>query len=963
VPLLINSQTRVAENLPAEEAQAAFLSGSHNLPRSNPIAMFDPRGELVTVDPSEVHAAITQGEYRLAGDDEVKNFENQQKYGEGLGNTAKAFGEGALRGASFGLSDAALPALGITSTEAVKERKERNPISAGIGNITGVGASLLLAPEASLPGLVSKGGIAASKASAPLVANLATRGAAAKIVAGAVPTAIGSFGEGLAYGTGEVLSEAFLGDPELTAQRAAAQIGLSGVAGGALGAMFGGGSALFSKGAKAATEAAGEAVAGEAGGLAGAGLGGGAIDEMLVAQNAKKTLMEGLTELKKNAPDIVKAAEDIGAPVLPGQLVEGKHLQRYHGLLMDGPTPIAVAEQKTAHEGYKKAEAAVIEALDGTTTKSAAEVGNEIKQTLTSKLQQQAEPIEGIYDQLRLEYGEIPLSERGVKQVAKNILNLDGVNLSASSAEAKLARNVAKELQKLETVDQVRAYKAVMNRSGAPETRYIRGRIAEKLDDLEESTIVRLAKEAGRTPEEKQHLLGLLDLHDAAKVQYKEFRSTMEELGAVLGKKKIYGKQDFLDFIDGLTPETIAKKLYAKGNSEFLSFFKTQFPEEMNQLLALERSKVLNAATKDGVVNTKKVFSEMDALSPELKKIIFSPEQLRKMNSAKTYIEAFPGPINPPNTSTAEAYRRFLTNPFSASAETARDFAIKHALNLAAKTGDAEGARRVQTLVSLERAANKTLRAIQTGTKKAFDSNTLPGYLGAKSAKKLLPKMEDTQEDTVKTYKANVSRIAKMSDNPVGLLDQMEKSTASVYPVAPKVTAGFHNVTVAAVNFLASKIPKPPVPPKPLSPVWVPSRTEMAKFNRYVDVVEQPLDVLKQIRFGSLTKESVEAIATVYPSLYQEMKQEFMTRVTETNRVVPYKMKMMLSLFMGEDMDQSTVGSSIVANQAIINSNSQKSDAPSNGAGKVGPSQSGLGKLDVSGRALTPMQTTANRKA
>jgi len=223
--------------------------------------------------------------------------------------------------------------------------------------------------------------------------------------------------------------------------------------------------------------------------------------------------------------------------------------------------------------------------------------------------------------------------------------------------------------------------------------------------------------------------------------------------------------------------------------------------------------------------------------------------------------------------------------------------------------------------------------------------------------------MEDTQEETYRTYKANVSRIAKMSDNPAGLLDQMEKSTATVYPVAPKVTAGFHNVTVSAVNFLAGKIPKPPVPPKPLSAEWVPSRTDMAKFNRYVDVVEQPLDVLKQIRFGSLTKESVEAVATVYPSLYQNMKEEFMTRLTETNRVVPYKMKMMLSLFMGEDMDQSTVGSSIVANQAIINSNSKKSDAPGNGAGKVGPSQSGLGKLDMASRALTPMQTTAGRKA
>jgi len=509
---------------------------------------------------------------------------------------------------------------------------------------------LLLAPEASLPGLVSKGGVAASKAAAPLVTNLATRGAAARIVEKAVPAAIGSALEGLAYGTGEVISEAALGDPELTAQRAAAQIGLSGIAGGALGAVLGGAGAVFGKtGAKAATEAATDAAAGELGGLAGAvpeaglpGFGGGSIDEMLVSKNVKKTLLENMTDLKPNAPEIIKAAEDIGAPVMPGQLTSSKHMQRLHGLLMESGTPIAEGEQRIAQEGWNAAEKAVADTLVGTTEKSAAEIGNELKANLTNKLKTQAEPIEGLYDQLRVEYGEIPLSERSIKQVANNILKLDGVNLSASSAEARLAKNVARELENLETVDQIRAYKAVMNRSGAPETRYIRGRIAEKLDDLEEATIVRLAKEAGRTPEEKQHLLGLLELHDAAKSQYKEFRSTMEELGSVLGKKKIYGKQDFLDFIDDLTPEKLASKLFAKGNSEFLSFFQKQFPEEMNLLLSSERSKILNAATKDGVLNTTNVFRQVEKLSPELKKIMFSPEQLNKLRSAKTYMEAFP---------------------------------------------------------------------------------------------------------------------------------------------------------------------------------------------------------------------------------------------------------------------------------------------------------------------------------
>jgi len=153
VPLLINSQTRVAENLPAEEAQAAFLAGSRNVPSSGPVAMFNPMGELVTVDPTEVHDALTQGNYRLAGDDEVQDATNQQKYGEGLGNAAKAFGEGALRGASLACQTLHFPPWESPAQKLSKSAKNVIQSLPGLGMSLASGLLCCLRPKRRSPAL------------------------------------------------------------------------------------------------------------------------------------------------------------------------------------------------------------------------------------------------------------------------------------------------------------------------------------------------------------------------------------------------------------------------------------------------------------------------------------------------------------------------------------------------------------------------------------------------------------------------------------------------------------------------------------------------------------------------------------------------------------------------------------------------------------------------------------------
>jgi hypothetical protein len=155
---------------------------------------------------------------------------------------------------TFGLSDQALTKTGLVAPEDLKGREEANPATATVSEIAGATAPMLVpgVGEAEGAGLAAR---IASKAPSALVSkvgqaaeHVAARFApeagasiASRIAAKAIPKAIGSGVEGMAYGLGHEVSENALGDPNQTAQSVLAHVGLAGLLGMGLGAGVGAG--------------------------------------------------------------------------------------------------------------------------------------------------------------------------------------------------------------------------------------------------------------------------------------------------------------------------------------------------------------------------------------------------------------------------------------------------------------------------------------------------------------------------------------------------------------------------------------------------------------------------------------------------------------------------------------------------------------------------------------------------
>ncbi len=932
---------KYADGGEAMDNQQVAAPQAPSAPQAAQVNVTNPEGQLVSIPAASLQEALSMG-YSHAEPEALKAHFQQEQYGS-LGQQAITGLEGLSKGVIGSTPTAAIESGFGVKPEDIRGREEANPITAGITETAGfVGSALIGTGEAAMLAKAGKIGAEAT--------GLARVGGSFIKQVG-VDAAKGAF-EGALYQADKELAKTFTEDPAQVSDHAVANIGLATVMGGVFGGAIGAGlrgmkmspenisqGKFVSEMDKPAMEAGDFKTSIE--------------NSDLLKPAEKKSILAGLKEQKADAKEIAAAANRLGAPVLEGMTSASKMVQKAEDSLINGDaTYTGLKRQDLYKKVYDAGNAAVDSALGEGSKFSKAELGNQLKDSLSAQLREQNAPIAALYDELKAQHSVIPLADGATSGIAKELGDMREVRLSSLN-------KFLPEIDSLKTVDDVKSLKSIISRSVAPTApstdKHVAGIIADRLSQIEEEGITSFAKRsaskefeaalANLSPEaaieaaaqadaKAAKITDLLALRKEANAQYKQLITKVQTLSERLGKGRIYGVQDALNFInERLTPEEVSTRLSSVKDSEFQKFFAKEFPREAAQMREYVKGDIREAASKTGEMSAKLVFNKINALEPEIQKNLFSKAELAKLKDAETVLRSIPKNFNPSGTSGMAAFRASFESPIKSAVANFRDYGIEKFIKAVASSPETQGAATLaKATVAGNKAANKGVRDI-------FDKASVPvGAIPDLAAREKLSKL-------VNTYAAQPERMLDTGDNN---------------PV-PAYAQTFANTSMKAVTYLAALKPKTD-PAAPLDHKVQPSNMEKSLYNRALDIANKPLTVLQHIKQGTLTPNDIQALQAIYPNLYNTLQQKVMAAVVdakESKTIIPYATRMQLSLFLGQPLDSTMTPQGIIGAQP----KPQAASAPQGAQGRAPSAASTKGLSKMATQAATPGQARMTEKS
>lgn len=201
-----------------------------------------------------------------------------------------------------------------------------------------------------------------------------------------------------------------------------------------------------------------------------------------------------------------------------------------------------------------------------------------------------------------------------------------------------------------------------------------------------------------------------------------------------------------------------------------------------------------------------------------------------------------------------------------------------------------------------------------------------------------------------------VEEVHRLAADPSALLERTTANMGNLHNVAPAVAAAMTSTANKAVQVLSQSAQRP-LKAGPLAPEWKATEAERHAFAQKLEVVQEPMSILKHAAAGTLTAEQVQTLKAVYPLLAGQIADKAIQRIADGPKGMPYKARLMLGLLTGADVDGTMSQQAISRNQAAIQSASKK---PSNQV-SAGPqqksSQKGLEHLSLGDRTAMPQQS------
>jgi hypothetical protein len=809
---------------------------------------------------------------------------------------------GAGRAFTFGGSDQLLTATGAVAPETLKGLQEVNPAASVAGEVVGTVAGLVT-PVGPVAGATRLGRGVEAAMLAKAAASAAERTAVKRITAKATATAAGGAAEGALYGTGQLLSEEALGDAELNAQNLLAAAGtgaaLGGLVGGAFGTGFGAKDELvgvFSKDGKIK-----KAIAAD-------------LDPEMNA--IKLVAPEGAEQAK-----LLRISQQ-GEPGLPKFSVVDylkKDLQ---------------LEQLTSRQQLYERNAAVkTTALDDirTTINNIDEAGG--FQNLTSA----------------------DIKDRIVKEVMDEFKQTTKLQGSRDSAEQQLSGFIRQAF-------------GMKNKKG------VSGLVKELTDEIPKLTddpvildsFSMVLDDMVKVRKQVANLKSRLDVSpadDALQAQIKELMDTEKGLfvswksavldgadaAAISGVKQLQSKV----FKTLGEAEKMMKPVSAKELHELISGMGEQAWGKGASATSAKAFELAWGRTKDMLrefANAADNTGGLVKIWDDANRRFRTANLLEKPLSTKAAADV---PLPDIKDAIVGGAAAMLGGPAAAAAAvTARKLWQSDLKKKAIVLGIAEKANNnaVQKVItSVENFFSKTARGVRKSSVPLVNQIFWNSGLSQDFSKPLDPVQPESDKEAFKNITKNVTELA---NDPAKLAYKVTAATQKMDTVAPKMAQASRESMVRAVQFLNEKLPKDRNQQFDIlaQREFEPSSLMMAKFKRYVQVVEDPYSVLADMEAGTATIEHVEALQAVYPAIYNQIRSEMINYVTKNPTKLDYNQKTQLAILL-----QAPVVPSMRA-KAVANFQSTFIPKEPEQGGAVSTTVGGLGRLKVAENEMTDVE-------
>lgn len=908
--VVINKESGLAENLP--DASGALRSSTHE------VAMYNPQGEFVSVPYEQASDALQQG-YTQPNSQQLAEIHKQGKYGT-TEQQLKTFAEGAASATTFGASTAIERGLGVNPKD-IQGRAEVNPVSKGAGEAAGLVGSLLTGVgEGALLGRAAEAVVPAmGEAFAGRIGSAAAKGAI----------------ENMIFQGGDEASKMFSSDPNQSVETALTHVGLAGL----LGAGVGGGFGVASEAWKATA--------------------GKRLENLMSTINRRTGGVSA--ELKENAGVNVP-------PELSAALGNDPNAQRMFQTLQESNSSAGTKAQemlKQFHVDANEAAAGTLgktsEDIDSIYSNSDYDTGKSMKDMLTKKMSEIVEPISKKYSEFESKFKSAPLSEdlkaNIANQVSSKIEEL-GLNKAASDVQLKAANKLLEVLPKQENVHDLKllATNLTEEHPFGSDTYRVGKMLKGIINDAKDTAISDTM--GSKAPE-------LLGDYKATQGQYKEVKNLIDDLNDRLHVGKSYGPDSFIKNIREAAPEDIIRRLSPKGDVELQNMLEKIFPEVSQAVKANELNKIIKSSLTNGELNTKKLFNNIDKLSPEMRNYVLPPEQLQKLDAIRQLVDKVPKKMN--TSGTARTLDK-LWNYMPASAAGIASMLLGHnpaagviighvGQSLSREVPDAirlamlkflgssaeissEG---MGAMVKLASATIKGEKLLMSGTKNVLGTG---GKVIPMPSSKAMSVLEE--------------QVKKVADQDPKQQERMLAIGGKAGHYMPDHAAALAMTASRNLQYLASLKPVDKSV-SPLEPDPVPDSTQQAKYQRALQIAQQPLIVLNAVKDGSLTLEDRQHLETMYPALHERMSQKLFNEMSSKNanlKSLPYDTKMGISSFLGTPLDASMSQQSIMSTQTRQPASQQPQKPNSQ------PSVKNADKLDkVPGAYATPQQSRQMQRA